>query len=86
MRSRLIPPMASWSPFYIGMTILAGALLVCTVALDLGVLPHETGLGSDFSAFYAAGLTIGRGTIRTIGPDLDRPKPTSARSSIPSCR
>ncbi len=61
MRSRPISPLASWTPFYIGMTILAGALLVCTVALDLGALPHETGLGSDFSAFYAAGLTVRAG-------------------------
>jgi len=61
MSSRPSSTTATWSPVYIGMTLLAAALLVCTVALDLAALPHETGLGSDFSAFYAAGLTVRQG-------------------------
>ena len=43
------------------MAALAVLVLVCSVALDLVLLPHDGGLGHDFSAFYAAGLTLRHG-------------------------
>jgi hypothetical protein len=43
------------------MAVLAAMVLLCSVALDLLLLPHEGGLGHDFAAFYAAGLTLRHG-------------------------
>jgi Glycosyltransferase family 87 len=43
------------------MAVLAAMVLLCSVALDLLLLPHDGGLGHDFSAFYAAGLTLRHG-------------------------
>jgi hypothetical protein len=43
------------------MAVLAAVVLLCSVALDLVLLPHDGGLGHDFSAFYAAGLTLRHG-------------------------
>jgi hypothetical protein len=43
------------------MALLAALVLLCSVALDLVLLPHDGALGHDFSAFYAAGLTLRQG-------------------------
>lgn len=41
--------------------ILALLLLVCSIGVDLALLPHDAGLGRDFSAFYAGALALRRG-------------------------
>jgi hypothetical protein len=43
------------------LAVLAAVVLLCSVALDLLLLPHDGSLGHDFSAFYAAGLTLRQG-------------------------
>ena len=43
------------------MAVLAAVVLLCSVVLDLVLLPHDGGLGHDFSSFYAAGLTLRHG-------------------------
>lgn len=37
---------------------LAAAILAVTIVLEVTTLPHDGGLGRDFSAFYAAGLAL----------------------------
>jgi len=56
-----LPARAGLSPALVIMGALAALVLACSVGLDLVLLPHDGGLGRDFSAFYAAGLALRHG-------------------------
>ncbi len=52
---------STWTPPLVILGVLAVVVLCCSVGLDLVLLPHDGGLGRDFSAFYAAGLALRHG-------------------------